>query len=219
MNPAITDNVMVDIESVGRRPTGLIISLGAVRFSTKPEDVRAGRIFSENPEDEFHAVLNYDAMLNETRLVTEPATLKWWTEQGDAWSRIEALMRASEHDLKSLMTAFVEWLQPFCAAGCNVIGNSPSFDLVMIESACKVTDVKFPVEYRSESDYRMLTDIVYGPANKPRPSARDAHDALFDAKFQAKVYAEALLDIQDWRRVANRRCHYRNRRSRIATTA
>lgn len=202
MNPEITNNVMVDIESLGRRPSGLVISIGAIFFSTKPEDVRAGRIFTGKPEHEFHAVLSLDAMESETRLVKEAATLQWWKEQGDAWERIERLMRASTHDLQSLMTAFSGWLKPFCTAGCNVIGNSPSFDLVMIENACKVTGVPYPVGHRDEADYRMLTDIIYGPSKKPRPAVTDAHDALFDAKFQAQVYADALIAIQDWRSMA-----------------
>lgn len=218
MNPAIHDNVMVDIETVGRRPNGLIISIGAVRFSTDPLAVRAGHIFSGKAADEFHAVLNLDEMHAETRMVKEPATLKWWTEQGDAWSRIEALMRDSAYDLAGLMAAFCGWLKPLCAAGCNVIGNSPSFDLVMIETACKITGVAYPVGYRDESDYRMLTDMVFGPSNKPRPPANVAHDALFDAKFQARLYARTLVDIQSWREVAERQCHRqpRRRHSRVA---
>jgi DNA polymerase III epsilon subunit-like protein len=202
MNPAITDNIMVDIETVGRRPNGLIVSIGAIFFSTRREDYEAGRIFTGKPEHEFHAVLSLDALATEKRLVTEQATLAWWKEQGDAWTRLETLMRASQHDLESLMSAFSAWLKPFCAQGCNVIGNSPSFDLVMIENACKVTGVEYPVGHRDESDYRMLTDIMWGPANKPRPRAADAHDALFDAKFQAQVYTSTLLTIQMWRRIA-----------------
>lgn len=202
MNPAIFDNVMVDIETVGRRPNGLIVSIGAIFFSTRREDFEAGSIFTGKPEHEFHAVLSLDALATEKRLVIEPATLAWWKEQGDAWSRLEALMRASQHDLASLMAAFSAWLKPFCAQGCNVIGNSPSFDLVMIENACKATGVEYPVGHRDESDYRMLTDILWGPTGKPRPSAADAHDALFDAKFQAKVYTSALLTIDMWRQIA-----------------
>jgi len=202
MTPTIFDNVMVDIETVGRRPNGLIVSIGALYFSTRREDYETGNIFSGRPEHEFHAVLSLPALADETRFVKEEATLQWWKDQGDAWSRLEALMRNSSHDMQSLMTAFVAWLAPFCKQGCNVIGNSPSFDLVMIEYACKVTGVKYPVGHRDESDYRMLTDIIWGPANKPRPSASEAHDALFDAKFQATVYTKALHTLADWRNAA-----------------
>lgn len=202
MTPTIFDNVMVDIETVGRRPNGLIVSIGAVFFSTRREDYENGTVLSGRPEHEFHAVLSLPALDVESRFVKEEATLEWWKNQGDAWSRLEAKMRESAHDTESLMAAFSAWLTPFCAKGCNVVGNSPSFDLVLIENACKVTGVKYPVGHRDESDYRMLTDIIWGPANKPRPSAADAHDALYDAKFQATVYIKALLAIDDWRRAA-----------------
>jgi len=202
MTPTIFDNVMVDIETVGRRPSGLIVSIGAIFFSTRQEDYETGKVFSGLPEHEFHAVLSLPALEAESRFVKEDATLEWWKNQGDAWSRLEANMRQSTHNVQSLMAAFSAWLAPFCERGCNVIGNSPSFDLVLIENACKVTGVKYPVGHRDESDYRMLTDIIWGPANKPRAPAAAAHDALYDAKFQANVYVKSLLAIADWRRAA-----------------
>jgi hypothetical protein len=202
MTPTIFNNVMVDIETVGRRPNGLIVSIGAVFFSTRREDYENGTFISGLPEHEFHAVLSLPALEEESRFVKEEATLEWWKNQGDAWSRLEAKMRQSTHDVQSLMAAFAAWLAPFCERGCNVIGNSPSFDLVMIENACKITGVKYPVGHRDESDYRMLTDLIWGPANKPRAPAAAAHDALYDAKFQANVYVQSLLAIADWRRAA-----------------
>jgi hypothetical protein len=202
MTPTIFDNVMVDIETVGRRPSGLIVSIGAIFFSTRREDYENGKTFSGLPEHEFHAVLSLPALEAESRFVKEAATLEWWKNQGDAWSRLETNMGQSTHDVQSLMAAFSAWLAPFCERGCNVIGNSPSFDLVLIENACKVTGVKYPVGHRDESDYRMLTDIIWGPANKPRAPVTAAHDALYDAKFQANVYVKSLLAIDDWRRAA-----------------
>jgi hypothetical protein len=203
MDPKITRNIMIDIESFGRRSTGLVVSIGAVAFSTNQEDVLTERIFSGKPEDEFHAVLNFDAAEQETRFGKEEEALIWWTQkQPVAYARLCEMMRASTLDVKGLITQFVNWLKPYCEQGCNVIGNSPRFDLVMIEHACQVTGVPFPVGYRSESDYRMLTDIVWGPTDKPRVGPNEGHDALFDAKFQAKVYADALISIQKWREFA-----------------
>lgn len=202
MDPQITNNVMIDVETFGPRPRGLVVSIGAVCFSTSQADYESNRIFSGRPEDEFHAVLNLDASESESRFVKHPAMLKWWREQPRAYAQLCALMRASDLDTKGLMAAFIDWIKPFCDQEYNIVANSPSFDLVMIENACDVVDLTFPVGYRAEADYRMLTDLVWGPVNKPRPGPNDAHDALFDAKFQANCYVEALLTVGKWKQAA-----------------
>lgn len=202
MNPLVFNNVMIDIETFGRRPNGLVVSVGAVCFSTAPEDYEAGHIFSGRPEHEFHAVLSLDVAYRENRFRQEPATMQWWAEQQPAaYARLLEMMRGSTLDVRQLMYLFMHWLQPFCKQGYNVIGNSPSFDLVLIENACQQAGVLFEVPYRAETDYRTITDLVWGDA-KPRAGVDGAHDALFDAKFQAQTYAKALHIVRGWRQAA-----------------
>lgn len=203
MNPQIFNNVMVDIETFGRRPNGLVVSIGAVRFSTTPEDYKAKRIFSGRPEDEFHAVLSLQTASYERRFMQETDTLRWWAEQQPAaYARLLELMKASTLDVRGLMQRFMDWLKPHCDQGCNVIGNSPSFDLVLIENACRITEVPFEVPYRAETDYRTVTDLVWGEG-KPRAGVNGAHDALFDARFQAQTYATAMEILRNWRSAAS----------------
>lgn len=202
MNPLVTRNIMVDIETFGRRPNGLVVSIGAIAFSSAPEDVAAGRIFSGRPEDEFHALLSLTAAEEDRQFTREPATMAWWAEQQPAaYERLLAGMRASNLTVRQLLWHFVHWLTPFCQQGYNVIGNSPSFDLVLIENACQKTGLVYPVPHRAETDYRTLTDLVWGE-RKPRAGENGAHDALFDAKFQAETYALALHLVRGWRQDA-----------------
>jgi hypothetical protein len=202
MNPAVTRNIMVDIETFGRRPNGLVVSIGAVAFSSAPEDVTAGTIFSGQPADEFHALLSLSAAEEDTRFTREPATMAWWAEQqGAAYERLLAGMRASTLSVRQLLWQFTHWLTPFCEQGYNVIGNSPSFDLVLIENACQKAGLVYPVPHRAETDYRTLTDLVWGE-HKPRAPENGAHDALFDARFQATTYAKALHIVRGWRQAA-----------------
>jgi hypothetical protein len=204
MHPHVFNNVMIDIETFGRRPSGLVVSIGAVCFSTDPSDFQAGRIFSGKPEHEFHAVLSLKSAFSENRFVQEAETMRWWAEQQPAaYERLLALMRESTLDVRQLMESFMQWLKPYCSQGHNVIGNSPSFDLVLIENACRHVGVNFEVPYRAETDYRSITDLVWGDA-KPRAGANGAHDALFDAKFQAETYAKALHIVRGWRAAADK---------------
>ena len=200
MNYLATKNIMIDIETFGRRPNGLIVSIGAIAFSSAPEDISSGTIFSGKPEDFFHDLLSLEAAETETRFVKDPNTLRWWKESNQvAYQKLRNLMRLSSLDSLQLLTKFVSWLKPFCDQGYNIIGNSPSFDLVIIENACNVLGVPFPVPYRSETDYRTLTDLIWEDGTKPRPAANDAHDALFDAKFQAEVYVRAMQTVRRWK--------------------
>jgi DNA polymerase III epsilon subunit-like protein len=202
MLPNSFDNIMIDLETYGRRPHGLIVSIGAVRFSTRPGDYEAGCIFSANPNHRFHALLNFDEAEKESRFAKDPDTLIWWREQNaQAYAKLTGQMRQSTLTMEQLIATFLEWLKPHCDQGCNVIGNSPSFDLVLLEYACQVLGMQFPVPHRAETDYRSITDLVFG-ADKPRPGPEGAHDALFDAQFQAQTYARAIDYVRSWRAAA-----------------
>ena len=96
-------------------------------------------------------------------------------------------MKRSKLDMTELMKRFCKWVDPFCKRGAKVWGNSPSFDLVTLENAAKEVGMRFPIPYYAENDYRTLTDLVYGSDSKPRPTENIAHDALADARFQARV--------------------------------
>ena len=187
-------NVMVDIETFGRRPRGLVVSIGAVLFDTHkkvPLDKRAR---------EFHAVLSWEAALVESRFEKNLETLDWWHEkQPAAYVRLRKLMKRSKLDMTKLMEQFCNWVAPFCERDAKVWGNSPSFDLVTLENAAKEVGMRFPIRYYVENDYRTLTDLVYGSDSKPRPPKNKAHDALADARFQARVCTQALQQIERWK--------------------
>lgn len=202
MNLHITKNIMVDLETFGPRPNGLIVSIGAVCFSTNESDYLNGKVLSGLPQHEFHQALNFEIASFENRFVKSPVTMDWWeNKQPEAFATLKALMTSSPNTTKNLLCNFLEWLTPFCEQGYNIIGNSPSFDLVLLENACNVLGLQFPVPYRAETDYRSITDLVFGP-EKPRPGQNIAHDALHDAKFQAELFAKALYTVNAWRNQA-----------------
>lgn len=203
MNTSMTKNVMIDIETFGPRPNGLIVSIGAVVFSTDPDDIRDNRIFSGKKEEQFHSLLNEKCAETESRFVKDPKVMHWWqVDQAPAYAKLMEGMSRSPYDSEEFIGAFVTWLKPFCDEGHNIIGNAPSFDLVIIENACKVTGHSFPVPYRAETDYRTITDLIYGSNAKPRPGPNEGHDALFDAKFQASTYATAMGMFSNMLRLA-----------------
>ena len=190
-------NVMVDIETFGRRPRGLVVSIGAVAFRTSAVEAPF------RPDGEFHATISWDAAATETRFERHPKTMEFWAEQTEAYERLQSRMKGSTLNMSDLMQQFCSWLDPFCTKKATVWGNSPSFDLVIIENAANEVGVRYPVIHSAENDYRTLTDLVYGPVNKPRPPPNIAHDALADARFQAEVCNAALLQVARWRAQAS----------------
>lgn len=185
---------MIDIETFGRRPRGLVVSIGAVLFDTHKE------IPSVDTASEFHAVLSWEAALAESRFEKNVETLDWWHEkQPAAYAHLRELMKRSTLNMAQLLEEFCNWVAPFCEGGAKVWGNSPSFDLVQLENAAKELGMRFPIPYGAENDYRTLTDLVYGSISKPRPPENIAHDALADARFQAGVCAQALQQVERWK--------------------
>lgn len=187
-------NVMVDVETFGRRPRGLVVSIGAVLFQTDEP------VLSKDLKSEFHAVLSWKAALTESRFEKNLATLDWWHEERQlaSYVRLRDAMQRSTLNMTGLTEQFCNWIAPICEKGARVWGNSPSFDLVQLENAANEVGMPFPVSYRAENDYRTLTDLVYGD-EKPRPPEKIAHDALADARFQARVCAEALQQVKRWK--------------------
>lgn len=187
-------NVMIDIETFGRRPRGLVVSIGAVLFDTLKE------IPPTDAASDFHAVLSWEAALAESRFEKNLETLDWWHEkQPTAYARLRERMKLSTLNMIQLLEQFCNWVAPLCEGGARVWGNSPSFDLVQLENAAKEVEIRFPIPYGAENDYRTLTDLVYGPTLKPRPPENIAHDALADARFQARVCAQALQQVERWK--------------------
>lgn len=188
-------NVMVDIETFGRRPRGLVVSIGAVVFSSHEA------LSLRDTVTEFHAVLSWEAALAESRFEKNLDTLEWWHKKNpEAYARLRVLMKDSTLNTIQLLDQFCKWVAPFCEKGAKVWANSPSFDLVLLENTAKEVGIRFPITYNAENDYRTLTNLVYGSTSKPRPPENIAHDALADARFQARVCTEALRQVERWKR-------------------
>jgi len=187
-------NVMVDIETFGYRPRALVVSIGAIAFTTQ------GVASLSDTTTEFHAVLSWEAALVESRFEKNPESLAWWRDtKPEAYKRLQMLMMESTLNTTQLLEQFCKWVAPFCEKRAKVWANSPSFDLVILENAAKEVGLRFPVAHNAENDYRTLTDLVYGSSSKPRVPENIAHDALADARFQASVCTEALQRIEHWK--------------------
>lgn len=187
-------DIMIDLETFGLRPKGLIVSIGAVAFDSRGERVAFG-----SKDFEFQQALSVEALEAERlagRFEIHAGTEAWWAKQA-GFAKLWGEMMSSPLDTRGLLKSFSDWIEPLAQSGAQVWGNAPSFDLVLLEHAFQQEGMPFPVPFRAEQDFRTLMGLIHG--KKPLPPADLSHDALFDAKFQAVLCSKALAQIRRWK--------------------
>jgi len=163
--------VMVDIETLGTDPGAAILSVGAVTFGRDG----VGETFAASVDLESCQAYGLDI---------DAATLSWWLRR-DADQR-EVLHGGD--DLDDVLAAFVRWYRARNAD--QLWANSPIFDVAILDHACARVDVTPPWSYWELRDYRTLSNIGLA-ADLDREGGTE-HDALDDARYQARVAAATL---------------------------
>ena len=109
-------NVVIDLETLGRSPGCVVLSLGAVAFDAK----------GFGPE--FYSVIALASCL-QLGLHIDKATQAWWDKQSPAARKV--LSDANEigaPQVHDLIKNFNTWLLQFTHGGVKVWGNGANFD-------------------------------------------------------------------------------------------
>lgn len=172
-----TERVMLDIETLGLEPGCAILSIGAVRF----DEDGLGETFHESISLEScgDAGLRFDA-----------GTLEWWLEQDEDAQGV----LTGGRELREVLFDLGVWYEP----ADEVWANSPVFDCAIVEHAYDCVDIKVPWEYHDRRDYRTLEALPVGVDSDDIPHDGVEHDALDDAKHQAKVASLALSRLGEF---------------------
>lgn len=162
--------IMIDIETMGVRPSSSILSIGAVEFNeTKLSGTFSVRISLQSCLD---AGLTVDA-----------STIQWWMGQSEAARNtlLNAKATPLAEALSLLGAAFLWKNKPVWCNGLN-------FDLPILEHAHHVTGKHVPWEYYNGRDYRTVKNLFpKGLVQQVEVKPEVAHDALQDAIAQAKT--------------------------------
>ena len=166
---------MIDLETLGRRPGCVVLSLGAVMFDPQTRELGA----------EFYSEINKQSCLS-VGMHADPDTVAWWDKQNpDA----RTVLTAAEHEdcpqLLLVLRAFAAWLQTNTTCEQKerrVWGNGASFDQPILTEAYRLAEVRRPWEFWGDMCYRTLKNL-----NPQIPMAKSGvqHNALADAKQQA----------------------------------
>lgn len=169
------NNVMVDIETLGRKPGCIILSVGAVFFN--PLTGETGSTFYEN-------ICPNDSLSRGFR--TDPDTVAWWKEQSDEAKNALIVNRQSLH---TVMTLFSAWFG--LNGGEKFWCQGASFDPPILQEALERTGVPTPWKFWNVRDTRTVYDLFQFDYKKfPREGVY--HNALADAIHQVKCLKGAL---------------------------
>lgn len=164
--------VMLDIETLGRTPGCVVVSVGAVEFTTGG----LGEEFSWSVSLESCA---------DHGLSIEAETLEWWLGQ-DTNARAEL---QGGDDLVDVLEAF----GAFYGDTEELWANSPAFDCAILGAAYDAVGWPTPWEFWQTRDYRTLKNLPQSPPE----DAETAHRALEDAKRQARCAARTLDTLHE----------------------
>lgn len=170
--------VMVDIETLSTAPNAIILSIGACKFNPQTlssSDALAVDTFYRNicRKDSEHYGLHRD-----------PSTVEWWSQQSqDAQDQL----LDDQRPLKDTLLEFMQWVhEEPRAARCW--GNSPSFDMVIMNEAYKATAIgSFPIPFWEWRDVRTIKDAAFPNGEVPEFRMGTHHGALDDSLSQARL--------------------------------
>lgn len=156
------NNIMVDIETMGKGSNAAILSIGAVRFDEKEVLCR------------FHEKVCLQSSLD-IGLEMDASTVMWWMEQGD-----EARKQFGPPALpiKKVLEGLAIWM----GFNAKVWGNGASFDNAILANAYNKAGLELPWKFYNDRCYRTMKSL-HRDIKMERIGVH--HSALDDAESQA----------------------------------
>lgn len=157
---------MIDLETMGLRPTSAILSIGAVRFD------------ESHSYETFHQPILL-ASCYDAGLTFDQSTVDWWAKQSvearQSWQNDAAV------PLTEALTRFVRWLESLNGP-IAPWGNGADFDLVLLKSAFEAIGADVPWKFWDHHCFRTVKNLF---KVGPMPRTGTYHNALDDALTQA----------------------------------
>jgi hypothetical protein len=177
-------HVMLDIETLGREPGCVVLSIGAVTFD--PHVPEGTEIYGARS---FEALIAPASCL-EYGMDIESDTFKWWLTQGA--EAFHYAMSGTEK-LYQVLGGFALWLE---SVGMTELwAKSPQFDCSILAGAYRKTGQALPWGYRQPRDLRTL--LALAGSNFPAvPMTGIEHRALDDAAHQVRQACAAMRHLK-----------------------
>ena len=163
-------HIMIDLETMGTRPSAAIVSIGAV-------------VFDEHTlRDQFYAVVDLQSAIDSGATVGG-GTVMWWLRQSEN-ARLALTDQASTRPIREVLSDFDSFVHR--AEGYNlegVWGNGAAFDNVVLAESYRRLGTEPPWPFWLDRCYRTMKNLH---TSVPVKHTGTAHNALDDAVAQAK---------------------------------
>jgi DNA polymerase III epsilon subunit-like protein len=167
------DQVMVDLETLHTVASGVIMSIGAVRFDLNSEAI---------DNDGFYASISIQSNLDAGRQISED-TVIWWMQQSPA---AQLVFTEKKTSLEDALVSFTEWFGTSKnAERQNIWSNGADFDLPMLAHAYHLYGMTVPWKFWNARCARTYKNLPVA-ATLPKPEPTVKHNAMSDALAQAK---------------------------------
>jgi len=177
-------HLMVDLETMGKKPGAPIVSIGAVFFA--PSSGKTGA--------EFYQVINLESSMS-FGARPDASTILWWLKQSP--EARSAIVVDDTVGLVEALEQFLNFMAENAANGSRTVqlwGNGSSFDCSLLEAAFELADTPFPIPHWNYRDVRTVVELGKAVGLNARydiPFEGDQHNALADARHQVK-YVSAI---------------------------
>ncbi|MFA5723953.1 MAG: 3'-5' exonuclease [Candidatus Pacearchaeota archaeon] len=162
-------NLMIDIETMGNKSQSVICSLAAVEFDILTG--QTGRSFYE--KSSIQSCLDIGLKVNGD-------TIEWWLSQVD---KARQEISGGGKNITEVLHKFRLFLESLGTENLQIWGNSPRFDLGILEDAYIATKHQIPWNFRLERDLRTL--VAFAPEIKRNCQVVGvAHFPIDDCLFQ-----------------------------------
>lgn len=160
---------MVDIETLSSDPTAVVLSIGAVTFSSD-------RV--TNPF--FRSVEIFSSLM--AGCTIDPNTVEWWRQQSDVAKQAAQPLKG-----KLVLVAALEDLAGYLQGADEIWAKGPDFDLVVLSQAYRAVGLRQPWSYRYARDCR----TIYALSGVKESRDGLNHSAVDDAINQAQAVIKA----------------------------
>lgn len=171
-------DVMIDLETLGRRAGCAVLSIGAVEFCPR-----------RGLGKELYVVINRPSQ-RELGLHEDPETLKWWLSQTEAARQVlEDAEDKKAVTLDKALAQLTTFLTPLGLRRVKIWGNGGDFDNAILTNLYAAIGQNVPWDFWNNRCYRTLKNLV--PSEKLKREGT-YHNALDDAKTQAMHAVELM---------------------------
>lgn len=172
-------NIMIDIETIGRKPGYVILSIAAVEF-----DIKTGTIIKSMCEN-FNLAQSLEAGFK-----IDSSTLKWWAKQDpEIFKQALTSGKNSNKDVLEYVTSFIK-----DGSSCFVWANSPTFDLSLLEAYYNHYKLKTPWNYTNEMDVRTISNLYPHIRTALKKESKALHDPLEDCRIQIETLKQIFYE-------------------------